>query len=360
VPCSFLTPLINCAISRHDVRYVGAANEGDAVAIASGSAIGGRPAVAMMQNSGLGNAVNPLNSLNAVFHIPVLLIVTHRGDPDGVRDEPQHTHMGRTTGSLLDLLDIPWTVLPAEPERAVAVLRGAVAEMNRRSLPVALVVKKGTFAERTLRPASSAPLLSGWPPHVAAARSGDRPSRREVVGAVVRAADADRDIIVATTGFTGRVLHEAGDRHGQLALVGSMGCAAPFALGLAIAQPARRVIVLDGDGAVLMRMGALATIGHERPANLVHVCLDNEVHDSTGGQATVSSTADLGNIARACGYLVERVSSTEAVTALVARPARPGPVFIHIKTAPGESGGLSRPGIAPADAARRLRDHLRA
>ncbi len=360
VPCSFLTPLINCAIDSRDVRYVGAANEGDAVAIASGAEIGGRRGVVLLQNSGLGNAVNPLSSLNAVFDIPVLLVVTLRGDPAGSPDEPQHALMGQTTGAMLDLLEVPWAFLPPDARAATAAFDDAAAHMDRSGRPFALVVRKGTFADHPLdrRPATN---------NAAEPARGDRlewprkrPSRREAVETVLRSVDRGSDVIVATTGYTGRMMHAIADHPAQIALVGSMGCAAPFGLGLAIARADRRIIVLDGDGAVLMRLGALATIGSEAPQNVVHICLDNEVHDSTGGQMTVSHSVDLAEVARVCGYTVERAPTVEALQAALVRTAAKAPRFIHVKTTPGGDADLPRPSVPPSTAARRLRDYLRA
>jgi len=141
-------------------------------------------------------------------------------------------------------------------------------------------------------------------------------------------------------------------------MVGSMGCASTFGLGLAWARPDRRVVVLDGDGALLMRMGCLATIGYERPANLVHVLLDNEAHDSTGTQSTVTHSVDLGACARACGYpSVERVASTEDLEKALAGRAE-GLRFLHLKTKPGAPADLPRPKVTPREVATRLRAHL--
>ena len=164
---------------------------------------------------------------------------------------------------------------------------------------------------------------------------------------------------MATTGYTGRELAACADRDNQFYMVGSMGCASSLGLGLALAQPGRRVLVLDGDGALLMRLGALATVGYERPDNLVHLVLDNECHESTGGQATVSHSVDFGAVAAACGYpSVARARTPEQVAGLLRRP-QPGPGFIHVKTRPGAPADLPRPAVAPPEVARRLRAFLR-
>jgi phosphonopyruvate decarboxylase len=354
VPCSDLGTLVTAFGAAPGFRYVGAANEGDAVAIASGAVLGGTSACVLMQNSGLGNAVNPLTSLNLVLRIPVLLVVAWRGAPVGPPDEPQHAVMGRITTGLLDLLGIPWERLPHD-EPALAAAFGRAGAHLGQGTPYAFVVGKGTVepARRITAPATTAL------PAVPTAVSGDpawsrvRPARRDAIAAVQRAL-GPRDVLLATTGYAGREMMAGGDRPNQLAMVGSMGCAGSLALGLACSRPAHRIVVLDGDGAALMRLGALATIGYERPPNLVHVLLDNEAHDSTGGQATVAGHCDLGAIAAACGYpRVERAASSEALHAVVAGPT-PELTFVHAKIASGSEPAPPRPATGPAEAAARL------
>ena len=164
-------------------------------------------------------------------------------------------------------------------------------------------------------------------------------------------------MLVATTGYTGRELYANDDRPNQFYMVGSMGCAVSVGLGLAVARPERRIVVLDGDGAALMRLGALATVGYERPVNLVHVLLDNGVHESTGGQATVSRSIDFGGLAAACGYTrVKRVTQPAKLAAILERPATEL-TFVHVPILPGVPE-LPRPSITPAAVAARLRAHL--
>lgn len=355
VPCSYVKPFINYVIDAADLSYIGAANEGDAVAIATGAELGGKRAIAMMQNSGLGNAVSPLTSLNAIFRIPTLLIVTLRGEPGGPHDEPQHELMGQITTKMLETMNVGWSYFPTEEKDVAGTLEKAIAHMQKTELPYALVMKKDSVAPHKL---TSKPTGREVPPPLASAAAFplERPSRTEALRAVQRV--TGHDLVVATTGFTGRELYACEDRPNQLYMVGSMGCAAPFGLGLAWARPDRRVVVLDGDGALLMRLGALGTIGYERPANLVHVLLDNEAHDSTGTQSTVTHSVDLGACARACGYpAVERVTSTaELEKALADRT--PGLRFLHLKTKPGAPADLPRPKITPREVAARLRTHL--
>jgi phosphonopyruvate decarboxylase len=358
VPCSYLQPLINYVIDSPALSYVGAANEGDAAGIAAGADLGGKRSVLMFQNSGLGNAVNPLTSLHMIFEIPTLVIATLRGEPGGAPDEPQHDLMGRITTRLVDLMRIPWEYFPTAPEQIQGVLGRATAHMNEHRTPYVLVMKKGSVEDYELRAtpvARSSFVQLGAAPW--STRNGDRPTRRDALAAVL-GATRPTDVLVATTGFIGRELYALGDRPSHFYMVGSMGCAGPLGLGLAWAQPRRRVIVLDGDGAVLMRMGALATLGFERPKNLLHVVLDNEAHDSTGGQATVSHSVDLAAVAAACGYpSVVRADTAAAVGSRIA--ARQEELtLVHVKTRADGGKDLPRPKETPIEVQRRLRAWL--
>ncbi len=166
------------------------------------------------------------------------------------------------------------------------------------------------------------------------------------------------DVVIATTGYTGRELYALGDRPCQLYMVGSMGCAMSLGLGLAIARPDRRIVVVDGDGAALMRLGALTTLGTERPPNLLHIVLDNGMHESTGGQATVSANVDFCALALACGYPQALAASDPDELREYVDWRAPGLRFVHVPIRPGVTGALPRPTVTPAEVAARLRAHL--
>jgi phosphonopyruvate decarboxylase len=356
VPCSYLTPLIDTVIDSKGIRYVGAANEGEAVAIAAGAKLGGKDAVVMFQNSGLGNAVNPLTSLAFPFRLPVLVVSTWRGEPGGEPDEPQHEVMGEITPRLFELMGIPWELFPREPAGLEAALARATTFMREERLPYALVLQKGSVE-------SAATGKHRTPERALTGRiQGDFGARRLEPDQAIAAAIAGLaapDVLIATTGYTGRALYALGDRPNQLYVVGSMGCASSLGLGLALAQPARRVVVLDGDGAMLMHLGATAVIGHEAPPNLVHVLLDNGVHDSTGAQATVAPAVDLAGVALASGYAgVHRIASGAALTEAI-RSARRGPTFLHVRTEPRSDRRLPRPSETPAEVAERFASWMR-
>jgi phosphonopyruvate decarboxylase len=356
-PCSCLAPLINRVIDSPEVRYVGAANEGQAVAIACGAELGGKPGVVLFQNSGLGNAVNPLTSLALTLRIPVLVIASWRGHPGRAPDEPQHQLMGRITPDLLRLMEIPCEEVPADDTGIAPMLQRAMAHMSERKTPYGLVVPEGTVQPYALQ--TPAPLaVSDRSRTVPEGKRQVSPLDQDEVLAAIQASVLPTDAVLATTGFTGRALYALDDRPNQLYMVGSMGCVSSLGIGLALVQPRRRVIVLDGDGAMLMHMGALAAIAQEGPANLVHVLLDNGVHDSTGGQ-TVSSVADLAEVAAACGYpRVLRVSGTDELRSVLRR-REPRLTFVHVKTRPRASRKLPRPEIGPAEVAERFRHWLK-
>lgn len=355
VPCSFLTPLINGVLNDRSLRYVGAASEGEAVAIAAGAWLAGRKTVVMCQNSGLGNAVNPLTSLNAPFRIPTLFVTTWRGQP-GIPDEPQHEVMGVITPDLLSLMGLEHSLFPDALDTLAPALGQASQRMTERELPYAMIMQKDSVAEEGLDPQAPLARLPGRRRDFAP--EGALPTRAAVLEKFLSIVDPQA-AVVATTGKCGRELFTLDDRRQHIYQVGSMGGASAMALGVAL-NTTRQVVVLDGDGAFLMKMGNLATIGAYRPANLIHVVLDNGVHDSTGGQATVSPGIDMAGIALACGYpFAASCSGTEGFAqAFAAAQAAGGPALIHVGIAPGSMAKLGRPTVKPPEVARRFRDFL--
>lgn len=356
VPCSYLKAFINCAIDSPRIRYIAATNEGDAVAIASGLELAGKRSIVMLQNSGLGNAVNPLTSLNAVFKIPILLIITWRGQPQGDRDEPQHQLMGKITPNLLDLMQIPWQYFPTESAQIEPILNQALQHLNSERTPYALIMPKGSVESTPL----TSKIALKAPPIVHPISSAIAPaqySRHDILKAIQTVVKPS-DILLATTGYTGRELYSLQDSENQFYMVGSMGCVSSLGLGIALSQPQRRVIVIDGDGAMLMRLGALATIGYERPANFFHILLDNHCHESTGGQPTVSASLNFGAIASACGYKNVVCTTTPAALQNALQSSSKQLTFIHVPIKPGTSQTLPRPQISPSEVAQRFRQFL--
>lgn len=356
VPCSFLTPLINGVLNDRDARYVAAASEGEAVAIAAGAWLAGRETAVMFQNSGLGNAVNPLTSLNYPFRIPTLVICTWRAGP-GLEDEPQHELMGEITPDLFEVMRIPHNLFPSEDDRVAPMLDDAVAQMKESRLPVAFILQKGDVADQDLGDVAAP--VARPDGEVADFRSkGQVPSRYETLQAMLGAVPDNAGIIV-TTGKSGRELFTIADRKQHLYQVGSMGCAAGMGLGVAL-NTDKPIVVVDGDGALMMKMGTLATIGAYAPNNLVHLVLDNGTYDSTGGQPTVSGGVDFAACAVAAGYRkgvrADDIAGMEK--ALADAQAGRGPTLIHVRIAPGSLSKLGRPTVKPPEVARRFKAFL--
>lgn len=341
VPCSHFGGPIEL-LSRTPGRYVPAANEGVALSVAAGFALAGRRAYVMLQNSGLGNLVNPLTSLIMMYDIPVLSFVSLRGYPDPVDDEPQHEVMGRVSHSLLDMLGLPnWTLRAHDgvPELR-ALLTSADRELNAGRAPF-ILVERGAVGK-------VAPEDSG--------ATTDGVASSEVARIVVDLC-ADHPVI-ATTGYTSRELFAVGDRPQNFYMQGSMGHASSLALGVAMSAPDRPVIVLDGDGAALMHLGAFSVIGHEAPGNLVHVVLDNGRHESTGGQCTTSNTTSFVEVAKAAGYRsTTQCQTREEVTEALSRALRgSGPHMCVVRTRPRT--GTIPPRATNALAAREIRERF--
>jgi phosphonopyruvate decarboxylase len=368
VPCSFLTPFINYVLQDPSLHYVSMANEGDAVALIAGIAVAGDAAgahgrgITMMQNSGLGNAVSPLTSLTWTFRLPQLLIVTWRAQP-GIADEPQHALMGPITPELLQLMQIPWELFPTETADIGPALDRATAHMDQTRRPYALVMQNGSVAANAWKHGVGALGERRGPSGAVAAPRGAVPdartSRRDALRVVVAQTPVDSTVLLASTGFCGRELFAIDDRPNHLYMVGSMGCVLPLALGLALARPDLRVIALDGDGSLLMRMGALATAGAYGPPNLWHLLLDNGVHDSTGGQATVSPYVAFADMAFACGYASSLDTDDSAQIAVwLKEPPIEGARFARLAIRAGAPSDLPRPSMTPVEVKSRLMLHI--
>jgi phosphonopyruvate decarboxylase len=357
VPCSFFTPLVNYMTVDPGLDYISATSEGEAVAIAAGLTTAGKPAFALMQNSGLGNAVNPITSMLYIYQMPVVLLVSHRGEP-GKPDEPQHELMGQITEQLAHLCGLRTHVL--DPERFEQTLQAA----QRDAVPTAWICRKDALEggpkapplKISVRTFARAPGNEGTFSPVA--------TREQALQAILpllnRGLDArgsamEAAAVVSTTGKLSRELCELDDRdhsrRNRFYMVGSMGCAAGFGLGVARAQPQRPVIVLDGDGALLMKLGSLATTGALAPRNYHHVVFDNGAHESTGGQPTPSPAIDFALAALACGYRhAETVSDLAALPGVLQRQLEiDGPTLLRVLITTGSRKDLGRPTLKPRD-----------
>jgi len=359
VPCSFLTPFINYVINDESLNYVSSANEGDAIATAAGSAMGGERSIAMMQNSGLGNAVSPITSLSYVFRIPMIIITTHRGAP-GLTDEPQHELMGQITGEMFDTMRIPWETFPMEKEDIAPALKRACEFMEKEQRPYAFIMQKGTVAAHELKEnCLLATKKTGSERKMFNQNNVPLTSRNEALKKIIEHTSVDNSVVIATTGFTGRELFAIDDRRNQLYMVGSMGCASSLGLGLALARPDLQIVVIEGDGSSLMRLGNFATLGSYGGNNLTHIVLDNEVHDSTGAQATVANNVKFAEIAAACGYAVTYEGhDIELIDQLFNCKNDQGARFGHLKISAGTIKNLPRPDITPVEVLQRLMQHI--
>ncbi|HBN46478.1 MAG TPA: phosphonopyruvate decarboxylase [Prevotella sp.] len=353
VPDSLLKNLCAYITDHADPRNnIIAANEGGAVGLAAGYhlATGKTPAV-YMQNSGEGNVVNPLMSLTDrdVYHMPVLLIIGWRGEP-GVHDEPQHVKQGKVTLPLLDAMGIEHAILSSDEEEAAAQVGHAAERMRATGEAYALVIRKGTFADYKLQTTVA---------------DESALTREQAIQMVAGSMD-DRAVVVSTTGKISRELFEyrAAEHQGHerdFLTVGSMGHASQIALGIALHQEDRPVYCFDGDGAVIMHMGALAISGSMAPDNFYHILFNNGVHDSVGGQPTVGYRIDLPEIAAACGYkTVLSVDNADDLSEVLDNLTdNEAPLFLEIKVKKGARADLGRPTTTPEENKRALMDFLR-
>ena len=359
VPCSYLTSVINGVINSKKIKYIGATSEGEAVGIASGAWLAGKKGVVMIQNSGLGNTINPLTSLNYPFKIPILLITTWRGDPK-VKDEPQHELMGKITKNILTLSKIKNEIFPTNKNNLRKVLFKINNSINKTSLPYALLMRKETIKKEKLKQKKI--FLKKKGKKFLYLRKKKIPTRFEILKELQKNIN-NKIAVITTTGKTGRELFSLNDCKNFFYQVGSMGCASAIALGVAL-NSKKKILVIDGDGALLMKMGNMTTIGANQPKNLIHILLDNNVHDSTGQQLTNASTVDFANIAINCGYQnsysIDNLNDFSKIIKknLVSSNKTIGPTFIHIKIQKGSIENLGRPTIHPKDVAKRFKIFL--
>lgn len=354
VPDSQLKTLCNYLMNTYGIdprHHVIAANEGNCTALAAGYHLAtGRVPVVYMQNSGEGNIINPVASLlnEKVYGIPMIFIVGWRGEP-GVHDEPQHIYQGEVTLKLLEDMGIKAFVIgrdTTEEEAAAAMedFRGLLAQGR----DVAFVVRKGalTYDGKT------------------AYANDYAMSREEIIRHIVAA--SGEDPIVSTTGKASRELFEIREANGQghrydFLTVGSMGHSSSIALGVAVHKPGAKIWCVDGDGAVLMHMGAMAVLGAHHPGNMVHVIINNEAHETVGGMPTVAGKIDFVALAGACGYpYAVSVDSFEALDReLAAAKTRSELSMIEVKCSIGAREDLGRPTTTARENKEGFMDYLR-
>ncbi|MGS0763317.1 phosphonopyruvate decarboxylase [Syntrophomonas curvata] len=344
VPDSQLKALCDYLINTFGVsslNHIITANEGNAVALAAGYYLStGKIPCVYLQNSGLGNIINPVTSLlnDKVYAIPCVFIVGWRGEP-GVHDEPQHLFQGEITLKMLEVLDIACMVIDRQTtEQDLEKQLYVFKSLLNSGKSVALVIKQGglSYSEKVIYKNNSSIL------------------REEIINFITEA--AQDDIIIATTGKTSRELFEIREKKGQLhkydfLTVGSMGHSSSIALGIALNKPNKRVWCIDGDGAALMHLGAMAVIGEKAPLNYIHVIINNGAHESVGGQPTAADAISFEQIALGCGYKASYHASDlkELQIVLSEIEGKKGPIFIEVKSAIGSRKDLGRPAITPIE-----------
>ncbi|MFH1641367.1 MAG: phosphonopyruvate decarboxylase [Nanoarchaeota archaeon] len=343
VPDSTFKDWMKFLADEHGTRLTNiiACNECEAIAAAAGFNLAtGKIGVVYMQNSGEGKTVNPLTSLcdPEVYSIPVILLIGWRGEP-GKTDEPQHKKMGRITKALLETLEIPYKVLPDTIEEAEKVIEKMKKTAQEKSAPVAIIIKKGTMETYETKKI---------------VKTEYEMKREDAIRIIVDNLDGS-EAVVSTTGKTSRELFDyritKNKKPCDFYTVGSMGCSASIANAIAMYKPDKRVFVLDGDGAILMQMGAIATIGHYHSKNFYHIIFDNGSYDSTGGQPTVAPTVDFEKVALACSYLHAKTVDTKKTLTDYIRKMKDlkGPLMLIVKVNKGARKDLGRPTTTPVE-----------
>ena len=343
VPDSLLKEFCLCIDDRIPKdKHIITANEGNAVALATGYYLAQKSLpLVYMQNSGLGNAVNPLLSLcdPDVYSIPMLVMIGWRGEP-GVKDEPQHAKQGKVQLKLLESIDIPYKIISKDDDQFVMKISSAVETAKNESRPAVLLIKKGTFEKYGKKRKKS---------------DDQRMKREETLEIVLENLD-DNAIVVSTTGKTSREIFEIREKRGQshqqdFLTVGSMGHCSSIALGIALSKPDREVVCIDGDGAMLMHLGSLTSIASLKPKNFRHILMNNEVHESVGGQETAAKNIDLSAIVGAMGpsKMFKAATPAELKAKITDFMKCVGPSFLEVKIRPGSREDLGRPTIKPVN-----------
>lgn len=352
VPDSQLKELCNYLMANKGIgtEHIIAANEGNCTALAAGYHLAtGKVPVVYLQNSGIGNIINPIASLlnDKVYAIPCIFIVGWRGEP-GVKDEPQHIYQGEVTIKLLEDMDVKTYIIDKNTRREdIDIAMQKFQLLLQKGKSVAFVVRKGALSSQ-----ESVEYTNTY-----------TTSREEMIEHIVKI--AGDDIIVSTTGKASRELFEIREKNKQghehdFLTVGSMGHSSSIALGIALNKPNQKVWCIDGDGAVLMHMGALAVIGANGPKNMIHIVLNNEAHETVGGMPTVAGRIDLCKIAEACGYAkavrISNVNELDDVLRQVRNDNRLS--FIEIKCGLGARDDLGRPTVSARENKNHFMEYL--
>lgn len=320
-------------------QHIIAANEGSAVGLATGYYLStGKIPVVYLQNSGLGNTINPLLSIAdpEVYSIPMLLIIGWRGEP-GVKDEPQHKKQGRVMLPMLESMEVPYSVIDQGTNLELE-LKKAIETMREKKSPYVFAIREGSFGDYKYLGTKKNPYTL---------------TREEAIN-VILDMTTSQDVVVSTTGKASRELYElrvkrSENNRADFLTVGAMGHCSQIALGVALQKAEKKIFCIDGDGAVLMHMGSLTTVGKLAPKNFIHIMINNSAHESVGGQDTGAFDINWSEIAKACGYkktfFAQNKEDLDALKTLNIE----GPVFIEIRVSQGSRKDLGRPKSTPIE-----------
>lgn len=324
VPCTYLAPIISYGFDDPEIEVINPVNESIAVGIAAGAYLSGKKPLVAIQNSGFLNTLNPLTSLHFLYKIPLVFLISWRGHPE-VKDAPEHFIVGKNMTNYLNTFNIPFVEL--NEKNWIKALKKADSYITNKNLPFALLVRKGIFEDYT-----------------STSKKGEKNysmSRYEAIK-IIKNELKDKVLFISTTGYISRESYDVFPTS-DFYMMGSMGMAFPIGLGLA-RYTNKKIVVLDGDGALLMQLGAMAQISKEKTIDLLHVVFDNESYNSTKGQEALSKYISLIEIAKNCGYkhcyFVTKADDLKEKLEII--NSIKGPVFIHIKVKKGNKKGIKR------------------
>ncbi len=322
-------------------NHIISANEGSAISLAAGYNLAtNKIPLIYLQNSGFGNIINPLLSLidKNVYSIPVIILMGWRGEP-GVRDEPQHLTQGNLTLNLIKTLKSNYYILKGDEKKDYKELKLKIKKLKINQKPLFILVKKNVFDKiKTTK------------------KKTKNKFKRETAIKCIAEILGKKSKYISTTGMISRELYEIRKENKEshsldFLTVGSMGHSSQIALGYAM-KTKKKVVCLDGDGAFLMHMGGVATIGDNNPSNFTHILLNNKVHESVGGQRTTSGIINYSEIAKACGYkkIYKNIDNLSKLKSTLKKIKKiKGLKFIECNVSPGHRKNLGRPNETPVE-----------
>ncbi len=354
VPCSYFNGIIN-SFYKYNKLFI-ANNEGEAVAIAAGRKLAGGNPVVFFQNSGFGNALNPITSLILTNKIPILFMISLRGDTR-LKDEPQHTIMGKVTKKILDEIGIKNQILDSNINLKRKFKK--ISQILNNGESYALIVRKNFFEK--VQNLTSLKKTKPQKVKYISKNTGGKIKREDSLK-IIKKNISGSSCVVTSTGYLSREIYSLGDSEQNFYMVGAMGCSLAISLGISTIIKKSKIFCIDGDGALLMRLGVMTNIFNRSSKNLIHILINNESHSSTGGQYTNSQNINFLKIADACGFknvaCCNSISELKNVLSLMKKTV--GPNFLEIKVRDGKFDSLLRPSISPNQVYKRFSNFLKA